>query len=115
MYYMTAGISLENVAIASILLYVVFRHESWAGRFLNLTPLRHVGMISYSLYLWQQLFTGPFTRWFPLNVLCIFACAELSYFLIERPSFVVRDRVQQWLEKRKTVRLETSRNAPIAS
>ena len=113
MYYMTVGISLENLAIASILLYVIFRHESWVGRFLNFPVLRHVGVISYSLYLWQQLFTESLTRWFPLNIVCIFACAELSYFLVERPSFALRNRVQQWFEKRKTLRLDGARNAPL--
>ena len=115
MYHMTVGISLENVAIASILLYVVFKHESWAGRLLNLKPLRHIGMISYSLYLWQQMFTGPLTRWFPLNIVCIFACAELSYFLVERPSYTVRNKVQQWIEKKKALRLGTTQNAPLTS
>jgi peptidoglycan/LPS O-acetylase OafA/YrhL len=52
-------------------------------------------MISYSLYLWQQLFTGPYTRAFPLGLLWTFICAEASYFLIEKPSFRIRDRVQQ--------------------
>jgi peptidoglycan/LPS O-acetylase OafA/YrhL len=95
MYQMTVGITLENVAIAAILLYVVFRHESLLGRFLNTRLLRHVGMISYSLYLWQQLFTGVYSRFLPLNILCILACAELSYWLVEKPSFRVRDFVQR--------------------
>jgi peptidoglycan/LPS O-acetylase OafA/YrhL len=96
-YQMTVGISLENVAIATILLYVVFRHESVPGKFLNNPIVRHIGMISYSLYLWQQLFTGPYTRFFPLNILAILACAELSYCLIEKPSFHIRDVLEKRL------------------
>jgi peptidoglycan/LPS O-acetylase OafA/YrhL len=99
MYRMTLGYSLENVAIATLLLYVVFRHESLLGRFLNLKVLRHLGIISYSLYLWQQLFTGPYTRFFPLNLVCILCCAELSYLLVERPSFRIRDIVERKLFK----------------
>jgi peptidoglycan/LPS O-acetylase OafA/YrhL len=95
MYWLTVGISLETVAIAGILLYVVFRHESPLGRILNTKLLRHVGKISYSLYLWQQLFTGPYTQAFPLNILWIVACAEISYLLVERPSLRIRDLVQQ--------------------
>jgi peptidoglycan/LPS O-acetylase OafA/YrhL len=95
MYWLTVGISLENVAIAGILFYVVFRHESPLGRILNTGLLRHLGKISYSLYLWQQLFTGPYTQAFPLNILWIVTCAEISYLLVERPSLRIRDFVQQ--------------------
>ena len=47
-----------------------------------------VGAISYSLYLWQQLFLGPHLRWWSLPAVLLVACA--SYFAIERP--VVRLR-----------------------
>jgi len=94
-YMLPIGVSLENLAIAVLLLYAVFRHQSPLGKFLNLGPLRHLGAISYSLYLWQQLFAGPYTRVFPLNIVFIIACAEASYFLVERPSFQVRDLVQR--------------------
>jgi peptidoglycan/LPS O-acetylase OafA/YrhL len=95
MYLMTIGLTLENIAIATLLLYVVFRHESRLGKFLNLKPVRHIGMISYSLYLYQQLFTGPYTRHFPLNLVFIVTAAELSYLLVEKPSFRIRDAVQK--------------------
>jgi len=100
-YEMTMGISLENVALVAILIFAIFRHQSLLGRFLNMKWLSHLGVISYSLYLWQQLFSGPYTRFFPLNLLFIFLCAEASYFLVERPSFRLRDKVQQWLMVRE--------------
>ena len=59
MYRMTIGFSLENLAIATIVLFGVFRHNSAFGKLLNWKPIRHLGTISYSLYLYQQLFTGP--------------------------------------------------------
>lgn len=93
MYKMTVGISLENIAIAAIVLYSTFRHTSLLGKLLNLRWIQHLGIISYSLYLWQQLFTGSFTRLFPLNILAIVICAELSFWLVERPSFAVRDLI----------------------
>jgi peptidoglycan/LPS O-acetylase OafA/YrhL len=111
-YLMTIGFSLENVAIAVILLYVVFRHESWIGKFLNLAPLRHFGMISYGIYLWQQLFTGEHTFLFPLNIVFIVACAELSYVLIERPSYRWRDRVLGWVASRQVASRAQLRTVP---
>ena len=50
-------------------------------------------MISYSLYLWQQPFTAAYTR--PLSILWIILCAEMSFFLIEGPSFRLRDRFEK--------------------
>jgi peptidoglycan/LPS O-acetylase OafA/YrhL len=96
-YMLPAGFLLEDVAIAVIVLYVVFRHESVPGKILNLRFMRHLGTISYSLYLWQALFTGPYTHLFRVNIIWIIACAEMSFFLVERPSFQVRDFVQNKL------------------
>ncbi len=100
-YAMTIGIVLTNIAIAGLLLNVVFRHQSPLGRLLNFSVVRHFGMISYSLYLWQQLFTGPYTHQFPVNILAIVACAELSFWLVEKPSFRVRDMLQRRLDPRR--------------
>jgi peptidoglycan/LPS O-acetylase OafA/YrhL len=57
------------------------------GRFLELQPMRIVGNISYSLYIWQQLFlggSGPRLST-PLAFAAIFLCAFGSRFLIEKP------------------------------
>jgi peptidoglycan/LPS O-acetylase OafA/YrhL len=66
---------------------------SFTSRLLELAPLRFVGRISYSLYLWQQLFfdyyVPPTPHSFRSHVfLCwctVFACAIASYYLIETP------------------------------
>jgi peptidoglycan/LPS O-acetylase OafA/YrhL len=89
------GISLTTGCIALLLLYVVLRPDTPVARVLNWEPVRHIGVISYSLYLWQQMFLG--VSWVPntyRNVLAALACAELSYWLVERPSLNVRDRLQ---------------------
>ena len=66
------------------------------SRFLEMSPLRFIGRISYSLYLWQQLFftshfhadastLGGLQHW-PLNYLATFICALASYHLLEKPA-----------------------------
>ncbi len=68
--------------------------QSLLGRALEFTPLRFVGRLSYSLYLWQQIFVirtgGPIgaglahLQVFPLNYLAPFGCAIASYYLLEK-------------------------------
>lgn len=71
----------------------VLHPRSILGRFLELPPVRYIGRISYSLYLWQQLFFNPEETPAPHSLhahvfLCwcaTFACALASYYLIETP------------------------------
>jgi peptidoglycan/LPS O-acetylase OafA/YrhL len=101
-YDWTIGYTLRAFLISIALLYVVRKPFSLPGRLLNTGPIRHVGIISYSLYLWQQMFTGPYSFWVPLNLVAIFACAELSYWLIERPALRLRDRIGKHLSAAPT-------------
>ena len=74
-----------------------------AGRVLEWAPLRWVGRISYSLYLWQQLFLIPPTASrplgrlhdFPVAWIAAFACALASYHLVERPAMALGRRLSR--------------------
>lgn len=66
------------------------------GRFLNSPAATYIGLISYSLYLWQQPFLQKHDHWilgFPLNVLWAFLAAVLSYHCIEKPCLRLRTRL----------------------
>ncbi len=58
------------------------------------------GSISYSLYLWQQLFLVPLNQpaWLAnsilLSIACVLAAALASHHLIEVPSRKYRSRVR---------------------
>ncbi len=94
MWTLAAGISISNVCITVIVLYVTSHPTNAVGIVLNNPVIRHIGMISYGIYLWQQLFAfdEPYST-FPWNCILILACAELSYFLVEKPSYYLRDRI----------------------
>jgi peptidoglycan/LPS O-acetylase OafA/YrhL len=83
------GYSTAAVSIGLLLWAALRRADSLPGRVLNWGPVRAVGLLSYSLYLWQQLFLqrpgSDFTCVFPLNVGLAFLTAYLSYRLIETP------------------------------
>lgn len=79
---------LLHVSIATLLLHLT-RHPS---RLLNARPMVWLGNISYSLYLWQQLFAfgnSPRPLYF---VVFAVAIAAASYYLIEQPMLKLRDR-----------------------
>jgi peptidoglycan/LPS O-acetylase OafA/YrhL len=87
--------TLQAVVIAFMILSTVLHPRSAPGRLLESLPIRWVGRISYSLYLWQQLFFGgdvapglPPLVWLrqpPWNLIALLTCATFSYYLIERP------------------------------
>ena len=66
---------------------------------LNWRPIAFVGVLSYSLYLWQQPFLDRYSHhlWnsFPINITLAFALALGSYHLIEKPFLKLRHRIRQ--------------------
>ncbi|MES2678380.1 MAG: acyltransferase [Bacteroidota bacterium] len=93
----TAG-TLANVLVAVIMMYSVFGPPGiWSG-FLNLEPVAYVGLLSYSLYLWQQAFMNVSGHWmtrFPQNVFFMFAAALFSYYLVEKPFLRLKAKFQK--------------------
>jgi peptidoglycan/LPS O-acetylase OafA/YrhL len=97
----------ETVAVVVmmplLILGSVLNPENWLGVALEWAPLRFVGRISYSLYLWQQLFFDghyAFGRYplgiletTPLRFVMTFACAVGSYYLLERPMIKLGHRL----------------------
>jgi peptidoglycan/LPS O-acetylase OafA/YrhL len=95
-YVLSIGYSLQNLMIALLMAHVVFYDKTILGRILNYPVVVHVGLISYSLYLWQQLFlttnNTTFSGLFPWNIVCAFVAAELSYYMLEKPFLRWRKR-----------------------
>jgi peptidoglycan/LPS O-acetylase OafA/YrhL len=62
------------------------------GHILEYPTIRSVGRLSYSLYLWQELFAVPQAKYpvsllqrFPLDLILLLLVATLSYQFVERP------------------------------
>lgn len=101
------GASLYRAALFPLLiLSTALVPETHLGHFLGLPVVRWIGRLSYSIYIWQQLFLFPtlaegsplqHLQQFPFNFLGIIAAATGSYYLVERPMVRYGHRiVERW-------------------
>ena len=92
--------TLANLGIMLIVARSALVTEGVVARILNAPVMVAIGVMSYSLYLWQMLFISPVAHRqldFPLNVVWALLAATLSYLLIERPFLKLRDLPRAWL------------------
>lgn len=77
-----------HLSIAGLILHVVRAQYAW----LNVGAMVWVGQISYSLYLWQQLFVfGTHGRpWY--GVMAAVGAASASYYFVEKPMLKLREK-----------------------
>jgi peptidoglycan/LPS O-acetylase OafA/YrhL len=82
----------ESMLLAAVVAGTALRPESAMGRLLENRVAKWIGRISYSLYLWQQLFLIPgathtfsLLQRFPLNLAVLLLTGMLSYELLEKP------------------------------
>ena len=97
-----------NVAIALSADWAMRNTGGFVGRVLNLPAVGFAGVLSYSLYLWQQIFldrssSSPYCA-FPLNILLVFVMAMFSYLAIEAPFLRLRTAMERIRAPREPVR-----------
>ena len=95
-----AGVTLRNLLAGLCVDWCLLYPHGRVGRILNCRPLTVMGVMSYSIYLWQQLFLNPVDitplTTFPVNLALVGLTAIASYVLVERPAL----RLRQHLEAR---------------
>jgi peptidoglycan/LPS O-acetylase OafA/YrhL len=88
-----------NIAIATTIDWALRNPGGKVGRFLNLPAVSFVGVLSYSLYLWQQIFLDRYSESpycaFPLNIVLSVGAALISYLLVEVPFLQLRTAIQR--------------------
>lgn len=89
----------QHFLLAIITLGVVDGESRAVKSVLDWRPLVIVGQLSYSLYLWQQVFLVPWRGNASIDVPIVLAAALLaaiaSYLLIEKPTLRLRERVMR--------------------
>lgn len=68
--------------LIALWIFLLVERRDWL---LNNPVACSIGVLSYSLYLWQQPFIAEHPRSVPLALLMLTACAVASYFIVERP------------------------------
>ncbi len=97
------GETYTGLLLAFFLLWTVRNADSRLGRVLNARGVTHLGVLSYSIYLWQTLFLhhsngsvfagAAWLGRFPFNWIAIVVVAEISYRVVEQPSLRLRNLV----------------------
>jgi peptidoglycan/LPS O-acetylase OafA/YrhL len=96
--------TLQAMVIPLIVTGTALNSESWPGRILECRPLRFVGRISYSLYIWPAVLALPTV---PIAIrLGSLIAAVASYYLIERPFIGMGARLVRRQALAKTVSVQ---------
>ena len=97
------GNSMQAVGFATLLLKSVLSPQAGLFRALNWPWIRRIGVWSYSIYIWQQIFCadprifGLRPVWwmtYPGWLVPVFLAAVVSYYGLERPLLKLRSRLR---------------------
>lgn len=95
-----SGDTILNFTIIYLIAYSVIKQQTFFYTSLNKKLIIKIGMLSYSIYLWQQAFIipkGEFINWskyffFPFNLVVVGLTAYLSYHYFEKPFLQLKQR-----------------------
>jgi peptidoglycan/LPS O-acetylase OafA/YrhL len=84
--YTPSGRTIQSTLMPCLIVATILNPHTWLGRLLEGPVIRWIGRLSYSLYIWQQLFTVQrMLPWYSLQLVALFGVAALSFYGIEKP------------------------------
>ena len=118
--FITIGLTTQAICIGLCVAWCLTYTEGLIGRCLNSRPARWIGILSYSIYLWQEPFL-PYSHFqFVPAVALVALCAVASYFLVERPALALRPFIvarlnERWLGWSDSPRMVRGASRPSAA
>jgi peptidoglycan/LPS O-acetylase OafA/YrhL len=116
--YWLICVSVMNIGIALSTDWAMRYPAGMVGAFLNRPLVAFLGVLSYSLYLWQQMFLNRTSNaWycaFPVNIAMALTMALFSYLLIEAPFLRLRARLEAGHRERAGLRIQPTFTRPGA-
>jgi peptidoglycan/LPS O-acetylase OafA/YrhL len=98
------GYTLEALGFVILLLQSIVSPQAGFNRALNWPWVSRIGVLSYSIYIWQQIFSAPPQAYgmqpvwwlsFPGWLVPVFTVALVSYYGFERPLLKLRSRFRE--------------------
>lgn len=95
-------LTIKPIVIALMILGTLINSSRMLSYILETPIFRLIGRISYSLYLWQQLFmvwnkfsipSFGILQSLPFNIIAAFTCAILSFLFVEKPLIAIGHRI----------------------
>jgi peptidoglycan/LPS O-acetylase OafA/YrhL len=87
--------TISDICIGLIIFISIQFSNNYWFKLLNLRVMNKLGILSYSIYVWQQLFFSShigFLSQFPINIIFILVAATISYYFIESPFIALKSR-----------------------
>lgn len=100
-FHLPVGATVVNAGIAVCILWTVTHPAGPVGRLLESRAAAFIGVLSYSLYLWQQVFldTGAWPGLpglgLGVRLALVLLAAMASFYLLERPLLALRARFRR--------------------
>jgi peptidoglycan/LPS O-acetylase OafA/YrhL len=96
-WQLSLGFTVESLAFGVILVAAIAA-GGWLGRILSWRALTYIGVISFSVYLWQQVFLTPLNTTFlgypPVALVAPFVIGAASYHFVEKPFLRLKRRFE---------------------
>jgi len=98
------GNTIISLSILFLICGYIQPSNSLVYKILNYRAVVHIGILSYSIYVWQEMFfvgdVKGVWRTFPYNILFIYLTALASYYLWERPFLNLKKQFSAgWLKQ----------------
>ncbi len=91
-FYNLFGLTFINFGIGIIMInYIYYKKQTSFYRFLNHPIMITIGLWSYSIYLWQQIWLYNWEIPIYYKFVGVLVCSILSYYFIEKPFLKIRD------------------------